>query len=100
MDTFIILSKYTSQGRKYANPDDARKRWDVIAASLAKTLKGEVKSHYVTMGGYDSVVTFSVPPGQDFHIFQCLNFLQAPGDVEITLLRAWEFDAFAPLVKK
>jgi uncharacterized protein with GYD domain len=96
MDTFIILSKYTSQGRKYAKPELARKRWEVIAASLEKTLKGKVQSHYVTMGGFDSVVTFSIPPGQDFHMFQCLNFLQEPGDVEITVMRAWEFDQFAP----
>lgn len=96
MDTYIILSKYTSQGWKYATPDDARKRWDVIAASLQKTLNGKIHAHYVTMGGYDSVVIFAIPPGQDFRFFQCLRFLQQPGDVEITALRAWEFDAFAP----
>jgi hypothetical protein len=45
------------------------------------------------------VVTFSIPPGQDFHMFQCLIGLQAPGDVEITVMRAWDFDQFAPLAK-
>lgn len=99
MDTYIILSKYTPEGRKHAKPDDARRRWQVIAASLQNTLKGKVQSHYVTMGGYDSVVTFSIPPGQDFHMFQCLIGLQAPGDVEITVMRAWDFDQFAPLAK-
>lgn len=96
MDTYIILSKYTSEGRKYARPEHARRRWEVIAASLEKTLKGKVQSHFVTQGGYDSVVTFSIPPGQDFKMFQCLTFLQEPGDVEITVLRAWDFDKYAP----
>ena len=97
MDTFVILSKYTPAGRKYANPDDARKRWAVIAASLQKTLSGKIHSHHVTMGSYDSVVIFSIPPGQQFHMFQCLIALQAPGDVEITVMPAWDFDFFAPL---
>jgi uncharacterized protein with GYD domain len=96
MDTYIILSKYTSLGWKYAAPDDARKRWDVIAASLQKTLNGTVLANYVSMGGYDSVTIIAIPPGQDFQIFQCMRFLQQPGDVEITVLRAWEFDAYAP----
>ena len=60
MDTYVILSKYTSQGRKYATADQARKRWDVIAASLQSTLKGTILSHYVTLGSYDSVVTFTL----------------------------------------
>ncbi len=99
-DTFIILSKYTSQGRKFAKPEAARKRWGVIAASLKNTLKGEVQSHYVTMGGYDSIVTVSIAPNQDFKMFQCLTALQEPGDVEISVMRAWDFDKFAPPPKK
>jgi uncharacterized protein with GYD domain len=100
MDTFIILSKYTSQGRKFATPEDARRRWNTIAASLENTLKGKVQSHYVTMGGYDSVVTFVIPPGQHFTLLKCLTILQEPGDVEITVLQAWEFDQFAPPAKE
>jgi len=99
MDTYIILSKYTPAGRQYAMPIPARKRWEVIAASLQSTLKGTIHSHHVTMGGYDSVVTFSIPPGQEFHLFQCLIALQQPGDVEITVMRAWDFDTFAPPAK-
>ncbi len=99
MDTFVILSKYTPEGRKYAKPDLARKRWEVIAASLKKTLNGQILSHYVTLGGYDSVVIFSIPPGQHFHMFQCLIALQEPGDVELTVMPAWDFDQFAPPVK-
>ena len=97
MDTFVILSKYTPAGRKYANPDDARKRWAVIAASLQKTLNGKIHSHHVTLGSYDSVVIFSIPAGQLLHMFQCLIALQAPGDVEITVMPAWDFDVFAPV---
>jgi uncharacterized protein with GYD domain len=96
MDTHIILSKYTSQGRQYVTPGAARTRWDIIAASLQNTLKGQVLSHYVTMGGYDSVVIFAIPPNQDYELFRCLTALLQPGDVEITVLRAWEFDKFAP----
>ena len=99
MDTFIILSKYTPEGRKYAGPDLARKRWAVIAASLEKTLQGKVLSHHVTMGNYDSVVIFAIPPGRQFQLFQCLIALQVPGDVEITVMPAWEFDTFAPPAK-
>lgn len=99
MDTFIILSKYTSEGRKYDTPEAARKRWNTIAASLEKTLNGKVLAHYVAMGEYDSVVIFSIPPGQDFRVLQCLKVLQQPGDVEIKVMKAWEFDQFAPLAK-
>ncbi|HLZ01986.1 MAG TPA: GYD domain-containing protein [Bradyrhizobium sp.] len=99
MDTFIILSKYTSEGRKYATPEAARKRWTTIAASLEKTLGGKVLSHHVTMGDYDSVVIVTIQPNQDFRMFQCLNLLQQPGDVDITVMKAWDFDQFAPLAK-
>ena len=95
MDTFIVLAKYTSQGRKFFTPEDARKRWGLIAESLEKQ-GGNVQSHFVTMGGYDSVVTFQFPSGRDFTLFQCLNYLQAPGDIEVIVLRAWQFSQFAP----
>jgi uncharacterized protein with GYD domain len=95
-DTYIILSKYTSEGRKHQRPDHARQRWEVIEHSLRNTLKGTVLSHHVTMGGYDSVVIFTLPPGQDFHLFQCIVLAQQPGDVELTILRGWDFDKFAP----
>lgn len=96
MDTFIVLSKYTPQGRKYAKPEYARKRWEVIAASLEKTLQGKVLSHYVTMGDYDSVLTIAIPSSRHLQLFQCLIPVQEPGDVELTVMRAWEFDEFAP----
>lgn len=99
MDTYIILSKYTPAGRKYARPEHARKRFEVIAASLQKTLQGKVLSHYVTMGNYDSVLTFAIQPGRQFQLFQCLVGAQEPGDVEITVMPAWEFDTFAPPAK-
>jgi uncharacterized protein with GYD domain len=99
MDTFVILSKYTPEGRKYARPDLARKRWDVIAASLQKTLGGAVLAHYVTLGPYDSLAIISIRPAQHFHMFQCLVAAQEPGDVEITVMPAWEFDQFAPPAK-
>ena len=95
MDTFVILSKYTPAGRKYANPDDARKRWEVIAASLQKTLNGKPLAlrhpGELRFGG-----DFSIPPGQQFQMFQCLIALQAPGDVEITVMPAWDFDFRSP----
>jgi uncharacterized protein with GYD domain len=99
MDTFVILSKYTPAGRKYANPNDARKRWDVIEASLKNTLGGTVIAHYVTLGPYDSVLIFAIRPAQHFHLFQCLVAAQEPGDVEITVMPAWEFNQFAPAAK-
>ena len=99
MDTFVILSKYTPGGRKYAKPDQARKRWEFIAASLQNTLKGKVLAHYVTMGPYDSVVIIEIPPGRHFQLLQCLIPLQEPGDVELTVMPAWEFDTFAPPAK-
>jgi uncharacterized protein with GYD domain len=97
-DTYVVLMRYTSEGRKHALPEHARKRWTTIEASLRNTLKGEVLSHYVTMGAYDSIVTFRIPsePGIDFVLFQCLVYLQVPGDIEVTVMRAWEFNQFAP----
>jgi uncharacterized protein with GYD domain len=100
MDTYVVLMRYTSEGRKFATPVHARKRWTTIETSLKNTLRGEVLSHYVTMGAYDSVVTFRIPtddPERDFALFQCLIYLQVPGDIEVTVLRAWEFNQFAPV---
>jgi uncharacterized protein with GYD domain len=99
MDTFVILSKYTPAGRKYSKPDDARKRWDVIENSLKKTLGGTVIAHYVTLGPYDSVLIFAIRPSQHFQLFQCLVAAQEPGDVELTVMPAWEFNQFAPPAK-
>lgn len=99
MDTFVILSKYTREGRKFARPEYARKRWETIAASLQKTLNGKVIANYVTMGPYDSVVIIEIPPGRQLQLFQCLIPVQEPGDVELTVMPAWEFDAFAPPAK-
>jgi uncharacterized protein with GYD domain len=100
MDTYIVLLKYTSAGRRFAGPEYARRRWELIETSLKQTLKGEVLSSFVSMGEYDAVVTFSIPPHQDFHLFQCLQTLQEPGDVELTVLRAWTFEEFAGKAKQ
>lgn len=99
-DIFIILSKYTTAGRKFAKPEYARKRFETIAASLQRTLNGRVLSHYVTLGNYDSVLTFEIPPGRQLQLYQCLVGAQEPGDVEITVMPAWEFDKYAPPAKQ
>lgn len=94
VDIYVFLMKYTEAGVKYADAEHSKARWKQIESSLQGTLGGKVLSHYVCTGPYDAVVTVQVKPGQDFQIFQCLRILRAVGDVEITVLRAFEFGQF------
>ncbi len=54
MSTYIMLINYTDQGIR--NIKDSPKRADA-ARDLAKTFGAEMKDVYLTMGGYDLVIT-------------------------------------------
>jgi uncharacterized protein with GYD domain len=94
MDIYVFLVKYTQAGVKYGDAEHAKSRWQQIEASLQRTLGGRLISHYVCLGPYDGVVTLEVPPGRDFQLFQCLRGIRAVGDIELTVLRAFDFRVF------
>ena len=54
MSTYIMLINYTDQGIR--NIKDSPKRADA-ARDLAKSCGAEMKDLYLTIGGYDLVVT-------------------------------------------
>jgi uncharacterized protein with GYD domain len=54
MSTYILLVNYTDQGIQ--NIKESPKRADA-ARKLAKTFGAEMKDLYLTMGGYDLVIT-------------------------------------------
>jgi uncharacterized protein with GYD domain len=58
MATYIILGKFTQQGMSTIK--DAPKR-RARAREIAKSLSGEIKNVYMTMGRYDLVVVAELP---------------------------------------
>lgn len=61
MATYIVLSKFTQQGIQTIK--DAPKR-RAAAEELAKSLGGELKQAYVTMGQYDLVAIVELPDNE------------------------------------
>ena len=58
MATYVMLGKYTQQGIQTVK-DYSKRR--AAASELAKSLGGELKQVYLTMGQYDLVVVVEAP---------------------------------------
>jgi uncharacterized protein with GYD domain len=58
MTTYIMLAKWTDQGIRHA--DESPMRLDK-AKDLLKSLGGEFKHFYLTMGSYDMVAVYEAP---------------------------------------
>lgn len=58
MATYIVLSKFTQQGVQ--NIKESPKRL-AAAKQLAKSLRGRIRSFYMTMGSYDVVAVIELP---------------------------------------
>lgn len=97
MNGYVVLIRYTPTGAQFATPADARRRLQRALQSATETLGGRLLSLDATLGVYDYVARLDVPPGQDLTILQCKNLLCSPGDIEVTVLRAFGFDDVFPV---
>jgi uncharacterized protein with GYD domain len=84
MSTYILLVNYTDQGIR--NIKDSPKRADA-ARKLAKTFGVEMKDIYLTMGGYDLVITMEAP--SDDAVAKFALTVGATGNVRSTTLKAF-----------
>ncbi len=84
MSTYIMLINYTDQGIR--NIKDSPKRADA-ARDLAKTFGAEMKDVYLTMGGYDLVITMEAPSDDAMAKFALA--VGSTGNVRSTTLKAF-----------
>ena len=84
MSTYILLVNYTDQGIR--NIKDSPKRRDA-ARELAKTFGAEMKDVYLTMGGYDLVITMEAP--SDVAMAKFALAVGSTGNVRSTTLKAF-----------
>ena len=87
MDRYIFLLRLVG---KFGDNSQITSRLRVILDSLENTLHGRLVSLHATMGEYDFVAIVDIPKDQDLTVFDCLKALRSPGDVELTILRAFE----------
>ena len=84
MPTYIILINYTDQGIR--NIKDSPKRLDA-AKKMLKTMGGEIKAFYLTMGTYDIAIVAEAP-GDDV-IAKFALAAGSLGNVRTTTLKAF-----------
>ena len=84
MSTYISLVNYTDQGIR--NIKDSPKRLSGVK-KLAKSLGGNLKQFFLTMGGYDIVVVVDLP--NDEAVAKFVLTIGAAGNVRTTTLKAF-----------
>lgn len=84
MPTYISLLSYTDQGIR--NIKDSPKRLDA-AKQLLKSLGGEFKGFYLTLGQYDLILIVEAP--SDEAVVKFTLGLGSAGNVRTTTLKAF-----------
>lgn len=84
MATYIILINYTDQGIR--NIKDSPKRLDA-AKKMLKSMGGEIKDFYLTMGGYDIALVAEAPGDEVIAKFALAS--GSLGNVRTTTLKAF-----------
>ena len=84
MPTYISLVNYTDQGIR--NVKDSPKRLDA-AKKMLKTMGGEIKDFYLTMGGYDIAIVAEAPSDDVITKFSLAS--GSLGNVRTTTLKAF-----------
>jgi uncharacterized protein with GYD domain len=84
MATYIILINYTDQGIR--NIKDSPKRLDA-AKKMLKTMGGEIKDFYLTMGSYDLAIVAEAPSDDVITKFALAS--GSLGNVRTTTLKAF-----------
>lgn len=85
MPTYITLVNYTEQGIRDMKNAPARIE---AARNLSKSLGGEIKAFYLTLGGYDAVVIAEAP--DDRAVAKMALTIGSAGNVRTTTLRAFD----------
>ena len=95
MPTFVILGKYTREGMM--NIKELPERLEA-ARQLAKSLGGELKEFYLTMGQYDFVAITEGP--SDEATMQSLLIIGSQGNLSTETLVAFPADKAIEIIKK
>lgn len=93
MATYVMLIQYTQQG--LANVKQSPSRADA-AKELFKSLGGEMKSIFLTVGQYDLVVIAEAP--DDATIAKISLAVGALGNVRTQTLRAFNEDEYRKII--
>lgn len=93
MSTYISLVKYTHQGAAHikAGPE----RLDAVRVA-ARTLGGEIKEWYLTMGRYDAVAVIEAP--NDDVVAYLLLAIGAAGNIQTETFRAFAEGEYRKLI--
>ena len=94
MSTYIMLFNYTDQGIR--NIKDSPQRADA-ARELARTCGAEMKDFYLTMGGYDLVVT--VEASNDDAVAKFALAVGSSGNVRSTTLKAFTEEEYRGIIE-
>ena len=84
MATYIILINYTDQGIR--NIKDSPKRLDA-AKKMLKTMGGEIKDFYLTIGSYDLAIVAEAPSDDVIAKFSLAS--GSLGNIRTTTLKAF-----------
>jgi len=93
MATYLMLLNWTDQGIK--NVKDSPKRMDA-AKQLAKEFGGEVKTVYMTQGGFDLAFVTDMP--NDDKMAGFVLKLGSLGNVRTTTLKAYSEDDYRKII--
>ena len=93
MPTYIILINFTDQGVR--NVKESPKRLDA-AKKLLKSMGGEFKQFYLTMGAYDLATIVEAP--NDEAIAKFALVVGSLGNIRTTTLKAFPEDEYRKIV--
>ena len=93
MPTYIILINFTDQGIR--NVKESPKRLDA-AKKLLKSMGGEFKQFYLTMGAYDLATIVEAP--NDEAIAKFALVVGSLGNIRTTTLKAFPEDEYRKII--
>ena len=93
MVTYLVLINWTDQGIR--NVKESPKRLDA-ARKLAKDLGGEIKTVYLTQGGFDLALVVEMPNDEKLASF--VLKLGSFGYVRTTTLKAYAEDEYRKII--
>ena len=93
MPTYILLSRFTQQGRQRIKDGPARIE---AARKTLESLGGKLQSLHLTLGQYDSIAVVEVPDDEALAKFSIA--VGSQGNVQIESLRAFDEKQYKSLV--
>ncbi len=94
MPTYILLSRFTQQGRESIKDGPARIE---VARKTLESLGGKIRSIHLTLGQYDSVAVVEAPDDEALARFSMV--VGARGNVQIESLRAFDEKQYKSLIR-